>query len=70
MSSHSNVSDHLGRKGITFSEATAGCTTVSAANNTLDAKDLSELERVAGVSGYEVILNAGAIKIRPRNSNL
>jgi hypothetical protein len=70
VSAHSEIEAHLGRKGVTFSGATAGITTVTAGNNTLDSKNFAELERIAQVYGHEVVFTAGALKIRPANSNL
>ncbi len=70
MSAHSEIEAHLGRKGVTYSSATAGCTTVAAGAASFDHKDLAELERVCAAEGYELLFTAGALKIRPKNSAL
>jgi hypothetical protein len=42
MSAHPTIENHLGSQEQEFSGATAGVTTLTAANNTFDAKDLEE----------------------------
>jgi hypothetical protein len=70
MAAHSEIEGHLGRKGKTFSSATAGVATMTAGNNTFSHQELKELIRVAEVEGYELVLTAGAIKVRPKDSAL
>jgi hypothetical protein len=70
VSAHSTIDGLLALKNKNFSGATAGVTTLTAANNTFEAKDLEELIRVAKATGNEVVLNAGALKIRPKDSTL
>lgn len=70
MASHSEISGHLGRRGKTFSDATAGVSTLTAGNNTFSHQELHELLRVAESEGYELVMTAGAMKIRPKDSAL
>ena len=70
MSSHSEIAGHLNKRNKVFSEATAGCTTMTAGNNTFAHQELKELIRAAEVQGFEVVLTAGALKIRPKDSTL
>jgi len=67
---HVEINKHLDRMGVTYSTATAGVTTVTAGNTTLDWKTLQEIERSAAAEGHELVFTAGALKIRPKDSNL
>jgi hypothetical protein len=70
MASHSEIEGHLGRKGKTFSSATAGVTTMTAGNNNFSHQELKELIATAEVEGHELVITAGALKIRPKDSTL
>lgn len=70
MSAHSEVEGHLGRHGKTYSGATAGCATLTAANTNFSHQELMDLIDVLKASGYELTLTAGAMKIRPKDSTL
>lgn len=70
MSAHSEVEAHLGRKQKVFSGATAGITTQTAGNTNWSYQELKELFAVCDAEGHEVVLTAGALKIRPLNSTL
>lgn len=70
MAAHQEVEGHLGRKGITFSSATPGVSTITAPNTTLSMQTLSELIQVCQAEGHELVFTAGALKIRPKDSNL
>jgi hypothetical protein len=70
MSAHSEIEGHLGRRGKTFSSATAGCATLTAPNTNFSHQELLELIDVCRSEGHELILTAGAMKIRPKDSTL
>lgn len=70
MAAHAEINKHLDRLGLTYSTATAGVTTVTAGNTTLDFQRLTELARVAQAEGHELVFSAGALKIRPKDSAL
>lgn len=64
-----SVEQHLSNKNKGFTSG-AGVTTLSAAQNTFDAKEFAELKRVCAATGQEIVFTAGALKIRPKDSNL
>jgi len=70
MAAHGSVQNFLDLKGKTYSTATAGVTTLTAGNNNFDAKELEELIRACKAIGHEVVVTAGAVKIRPKDSAL
>jgi len=70
MASHSEIEGHLSRRGKTFSGATAGVSTMTAANNNFSHQELKELIAAAEVEGHELVITAGALKIRPKDSTL
>jgi len=70
MAAHQNVQKFLDEKNKTYSTATAGVTTLTAANTNFDMKELEEMIRAAKGAGCELVLTAGALKIRPRDSAL
>jgi hypothetical protein len=67
MGVHSDLKKHLDSfpGGLTWVEGTRNAT-VAAANNTLSAQRLAELERVAISLGYEVVNAAGVLTIQPK----
>jgi hypothetical protein len=70
MAAHSEFNKHLDRLGLNYSTATAGITTVTAPNTTMEWKQILELERMAAAMGHELVFTAGALKIRPKDSTL
>lgn len=70
MAAHSEITKHLSGKGWTFSDATAGISTLTAPNTTLDMQALQDLINVCRASGFELVHTAGALKIRPKDSSL
>lgn len=70
MSSHNEVAGHLNRRNKVFSEATNGCTTMTAGNNNFAHQELKELIAAVEVEGFEIVITAGALKIRPKDSTL
>jgi len=65
MAVHPELSKHLSGKGLTFTDGTPNAT-ISAANNTLDAKALEEIIRVAKVCGYVTSTAAGVLTLAPK----
>ena len=70
MSAHSEIDKKCAQLNLTAATGSAGITTISAANATLDAKQLRDLLETARGAGFEVVLAAGAVKIRPKDSSL
>lgn len=70
MAAHSEITKHLSGKQLTFSDAAAGVSTLTAGNTTLDMKDLQDLINACRASGFELVHTAGALKIRPKDSTL
>lgn len=66
MAAHNELVKQLDRCRATYSNATA-TSTIAAANATLDAKTIEELQRAAKVVGYEMVLNAGAVVFQPKS---
>jgi len=70
MAAHQTVEKALDGKGLVYSSATAGITTITAPNTTLSMKDLEDLINVAKATSHELVFTAGALKLRPWNSAL
>ena len=70
MAAHSEVEKALNKKGLTFSSATAGISTLTAPNTNLSMQDLEDLINVAKANNHELVFTAGALKLRPWNSSL
>jgi hypothetical protein len=69
MPGHPHVEAFLTSKGKPFTSG-AGITTLTAGQANFDQKEIAELERACHASGQEVVFTAGAMKIRPKDSNL
>lgn len=70
MAAHAELTKRLNDKRLTFSDATAGCSTLTAGNATLDMQDLQDIIHACRASGFELIHTAGALKIRPKDTSL
>jgi len=70
MSVHPEIELYLARKNNGFSGASPGIATRAAANMFLDHQGLKELMDVCEVNGHEVVITAGAFKIRPKDTAL
>lgn len=70
MAAHQNVQDCLTRLRKTVDTSVAGVTSLTAGNSTFDSKELDELLRAAKASGQEVVITAGSVRIRPKDSTL
>jgi hypothetical protein len=70
MAAHSEITKLLNLKNVTFSDATAGVSTLAAGAATLEMKDLQDIINACRASGFELVHTAGALKIRPKDSTL
>lgn len=70
MAAHASLERALDGKRLPYSSATAGVTTITAANTTLSMQDLEDIINAAKAANHEVVFTAGALKIRPTNSAL
>jgi hypothetical protein len=71
MAAHPEIQKVLAaRGGKTVDNSVAGITTVAAANNNFSMQELEDLFHAAKASGYEMVLSAGVLKIRPRDTAL
>lgn len=70
MAAHPEITKVLSNKRLTFSDATAGVSTVTAGNTTLSMQDLKDLINACAASGFELVFTAGALKIRPKDTAL
>jgi len=66
MPAHNELTKYLDLNRKTHASTGAASSQITAANATLDARELRELIDTAAVNGYAVSLVAGAVKIDPR----